>query len=130
MGADIIINWYLISMPIIYGLAEGLASRKAESLAGTKIILDHFGFYHVVMFALFLLWNGHFGDILFAPLTIVISDRCFFFTSHKILGPDSWVNWKYGGFNMPLLGWIPMVYLYLIVLYFSIKAGCLIGDLL
>lgn len=115
---------YLILAAAVYGILEQWAARKGN-VAGKKIILGHFAFYHfllLVAISMASLQHGDWGDI---PLMILIEDIFFYIFSPKILNRDSWSCWGLGGIDVGKL-FIPWTY----VILFATTVLLKLGDLL
>ncbi len=116
---------------LIYGFTENWAVRNGWS-SGKKLILNHFSFYHAIMFFFiittasyfsFVTFGSHWEGLRFIPFIILLEDIWFWIFAYlfgwRTLGPDSWVNWNLGGFWLWKNHlWIPWTYFILGVLFF------------
>lgn len=117
-----------IIFSIWYGLLEARIMTQGFRTKKPRLF-GQFAIYHGILLAMFLIVVWPYW---WYPLFMwVVQDRFFFaFKKDDTLGPEDWVNWKLGGFYIPILKikkgrlvyhktkqWIPNLYWISLVIY-------------
>lgn len=114
----------LLISAALYGILENWAARKGP-VAGKKIILGHFAFYHFLMLGAIVMAALRWGDGSDISLMILIEDIFFYIFSPKVLNRDSWSAWGLGGIDVGKL-FIPWTYFILFAITVLFKLGGLL----